>query len=88
MIEKGQAINFHGTGEGFGGDDSIVLRGTATKGDVGSTGNPVWRVEIRYEPRLPDECGDLKLPLVVECSLPDIWNVLCEKTGTNIEFDF
>ena len=86
MSAKGQTIEFHGTGEGFGGDDTVTVRGTATMEDVGVTGKPEWVIDIRIEPSAGDPDG-LTVDGVVECGLSDLPEILSAMTKSNIELD-
>ena len=87
MSAKGQVIKFHGTGEGFDGDNIVKVRGTATVDDVGVTGKPEWVVDIRIEPSPSDPDG-LIVGGVVECGLSELPEILSGMTRSNIELDF
>ncbi len=88
MSAKGQVIKFHGTGEGFGGDDSTVVRGTATVGDVGVTGKPTW--DCDYTDLRDSECDidTHQFSFRVECGLSDLAWQISETTNANVELDF
>ena len=83
-----KGISIHFTGREAAGSATICIEGTATSGDVGVTGKPIW--DVAYEDyRNPK--GDIKThnySMQLECGLSDLPEVLSENMGSNVKLDF
>ena len=75
---KGISIPFKGRDYGI-----ICIEGTATSGDVGVTGKPIW--DVAYEDSRKPE-GDIKT-LQLECGFGDLASAICNRLRVRIDID-